>query len=411
MSLLFAVLRLVIDQISSPADPTLLHFKLNKLQQSQTGSPRTASPQASLDEHSQQHSLAGSPFSRQRHVHSLSLAAAPFFPGVPQFLSPTTSHAPPLPRMSPFGGSDGSNPDAPFVPMHLHRSPLPPSSLRSVSETEDEDGEEKEADENASPPIFAPQATAPIQPGAFHGVTNTAEEEPTPAKEDRPNFAIGFGLDQDVDDMGHTSFGQQPLDLAEFGDFIKSHAPEATNSEKELDEIDAEIDDGVTEGAFITPSHSRQVSCAINAALNQPPPRQNHQPGLSTASVQSMMRIDELRPPNPHDTHNTGIEAGDENGSTREREMSVFTDDYAGGDEKENIPPPTMHGDLGYGWPRPAANADVALERRASAEDWTNPSAQSLRPAADGEVWTNSENDEISGEYLDAHSDDEVGFS
>lgn len=310
--------------------------------------------------------------------------------------------------MSPFGGSDSSNPDAPFVPMHLHRSPLPPSSLRSVSETEDEDSEEKEDDENASLPIFAPQATAAIRPGAFDGVTDTAEEEPILAKEDNPNFAIGFGLDQDDDDVGHTSFGQQPPDLAEFGDLPTSQVLEDASVEKELDEIDPEIDDDVTEGAFLTPSHSRQVSRAINTGLNQPPPRQKHQPGLSTASVQSMMRIDELRPPNSLDAHSTGIEAGGEKGSELEREMSVLTDDYAGGDEKENIPPPMMHGDLGYGWQRPTANADVVLERRPSAEDWTNPSAQSLNPVTDGEVWTNSENDEVSGEYLDAHSDEGV---
>ena len=314
--------------------------------------------------------------------------------------------------MSPFGGSDSSNPDAPFVPMHFHRSPLPPSSLRSVSETEgEEDNEEDEGNDNASLPIFAPQATMPIQPGAFDGVTNT-EETPIPVKEENPNFAIGFGLDQDDDeDVRHTSFGPQPLDLAEFGGFPASSTYEVTTSENGLDKVDPEIDDGVTEGAFVTPNHSRHASRATNATLNQSPPRQRHQPGLSIASVQSMMKIEELHPANPHDAHEAGLEARGENDANREREMSVVTDDYVGGDEKENIPPPIMHGDLGSVWPHPATNADAILERRASAEDWTNPSTQPLHPVADGEVWTNSENDEVSGEYLDARSDDEVGFS
>jgi len=341
-------------------------------------------------------------------MHSLSLAAAPFFPGVAPFLS-ATGHAPPLPRMSPFGGSDSSNPDAPFVHVHLHRSPLPPSSLRSVSETEDEEDKEEQSDENAPLPIFAPQATAPIRAGAFDGIASNAGEVPITIKEENPNFAIGFGLDQDDEEgVSHASFGQQPLDLTEFGGLPASSTGEKMDG---LDEVDPDIDDGVTEGAFITPSHSRQVSRAIDAAINQPPPRQRHQPGLSNASVQSVMRIEELRPPNPPDANSTGIDAGDENAVKREREMSVVTDDYAGGDEKENIPPPVVHDDLRYVWPRPAANADVAHERRASAEDWTNPSTQSLRPVVDGEVWTNSENDEVSGEYLDARSDDEVSFS
>lgn len=343
----------------------------------------------------------------------MSLAAAPFFPGVPnQFLSPTSSHSQPLPRMSPFGGSDiSSNPDAPLVPM-LHRSPLPPSSLRSVSETEDEAEEEQEieVEEKAVLPIFAPQATAPIQTGAFDGVTSaTTDHQGVLPRDEQPDFAVGFGLDQDEsdeEDVGHTSFGQQPADLAEFGGF--SGVQDVNADDEGLDEIDPEIDDGVTEGAFITPSHSRQVSRALTAVLNQPPPPlRRHQPGLSTASVQSVMRIEDLHhAPAAPESVITEFETVDESIVRTQREMSVITDDYAGGDEKENIPPPALHGDLGFVWPGPdASEAHAVAERRASGEDWTNPS---LHQNPDGEIWTNSENDEVSGDYVDAHSDNEV---
>jgi len=176
-----------------------------------------------------------------------------------------------------------------------------------VPETEDE--EEEHSDENALLPIFAPQAMAPL-PGAFDDITSTAEV-PIPIKKENPNFAIGFGLNQDDEEgTGHASFGQQPLDLAEFGGLPASSTGGGMDG---LDEVDPNFDDGVTEGTFIPPSHSRQVSRARNAAINPTPPRQRHQPGLSNASIQSVMKIEELRPPNPPDANGTGIDEEDEN--------------------------------------------------------------------------------------------------
>ncbi|KAG2160243.1 uncharacterized protein EDB93DRAFT_1074728 [Suillus bovinus] len=65
------------SSISSPADPSLLHFKLNKLQQSQTASslnPLSHSPQPPFNLSPSPHQL---PRFQNRHGHSLSLAHPP----------------------------------------------------------------------------------------------------------------------------------------------------------------------------------------------------------------------------------------------------------------------------------------------------------------------------------------------
>src|SRR5258708_17699625 len=150
MSLIFAVVRLLADQISSPADPALLLFKLNKLQQTQAQSI-LASPQSS------DVSLSSAPGGVSRHGYSKSVAPAPvgaatgpvFNPGTPstsgsQFISPRGAN---VPDLSPFGPTLHLTGDL-GIPSHLKRSPLPPSSLHSVSETDGEIEDLEEGDED-----------------------------------------------------------------------------------------------------------------------------------------------------------------------------------------------------------------------------------------------------------------------
>ena len=346
MSLIFTMTRLLLEQVSSPADPALLLFKLNKLQQSQS---LRASP--GLSETS---SSGVSNYSR--HTHSMSLAhpalsSAPFFTpatGSPsQFISPLNSS---IPDLSPFGTHATLGQPDYFIPPHLKRSPLPSSSLRSVSETDDDDGDEEEDETGAddgdderddgSLPMFAPQAQAPIQSGAYHpslGVT----------LDPKPDFTVGFGLDVPSDDEDEDEDDAKPFSS------VKAFAPPdpiglenaslnksaLDNYEYGEDEIDPDIDDGITEGAFITPSHSRQ-------------------PSKATFS---------LGPPKDFAPQET----------VQEESWAPQMDD---GDEKENIPPSHDESTWSEDPDRDTANAD----------DWTNPS-QVPREVPSVDNWTESE--------------------
>ncbi|KAI0043626.1 hypothetical protein FA95DRAFT_1563095 [Auriscalpium vulgare] len=135
--------------ISSPADPALLYFKLNKLQQSQNSS-RTPSTSVSPQPPSATFtppvatSAPMPPRLQNRHGHSLSLAAQPFQPSRPMYN--------PLESFNPFG------PDATLGSDAIEHS-----------------------DARSDPGAPTDQSLAPPQ---------------LPVRADsRPNFVVGFGLD------------------------------------------------------------------------------------------------------------------------------------------------------------------------------------------------------------------------
>ncbi|KAG2364724.1 hypothetical protein BDR07DRAFT_1482205 [Suillus spraguei] len=141
--------------ISSPADPSLLHFKLNKLQQSQTASSLNSlshSPQPLFNLSPSPHQLP--PRFQNRHGHSLSLAHPPLHEN---FYTPSSA-------FNPFGpnavlGSDSIETNFPAEPF--------PAPIEG---------------------IHAPQGRVPVSvpslipPGISRGSS-------------RPDFIRGFGLD------------------------------------------------------------------------------------------------------------------------------------------------------------------------------------------------------------------------
>jgi hypothetical protein len=145
-----------VSKISSPADPSLLHFKLNKLQQSQAASSLNSlsnSPQPPLGLSSSPHQLP--PRFQNRHGHSLSLAHPPAFHE--PFYTPTAA-------FNPFGpsavlGSDSIEDD------------IPTESIRAPIEG-----------------IHAPQGRVPVSVPSLVplGISRGSS---------RPDFTRGFGLD------------------------------------------------------------------------------------------------------------------------------------------------------------------------------------------------------------------------
>ncbi|KAF9513056.1 hypothetical protein BS47DRAFT_1393681 [Hydnum rufescens UP504] len=329
MSLIFTMTRLLLEQVSSPADPALLLFKLNKLQQSQSlrASPGTSEASSSgMSNYS-------------KHAHSMSLAhpalsSASFFTpptGSPShFVSPLNAS---MPELSPFGTQATFGQSDYIIPPHLKRSPLPSSSLRSVSETGDDEEEEKavadDSDERQDDgwlPMFAPQPQAPIQ------------------SDPKPDFTVGFGLDVTSDDEEDIRPFPSVKPVASSDAIgLEDVTPNNTvpdNYEYGEDEIDPDIDDGITEGAFITPSHSRQPS---KVSVPVEPPR-NFIP-------QETVQEEESWVPQADD-----------------------------GDEKENIPP--SHGESAWSEGPDHDGPDT--------DDWTNPSQPPREPSSADE-WTESE--------------------
>lgn len=147
----------LVMQISSPADPALLYFKLNKLQLSQNGSASGSlapSPQPpSLKSASP---TAGIPprFQTNRHGHSMSLA-------------PTSSFYNPSAAFNPFGPSATLGSDQIFT----RSSPGLPAPGKSESA-----------------PIHAPQGRVPTR------VNSLAPPAPLSRPESKPDFSRGFGL-------------------------------------------------------------------------------------------------------------------------------------------------------------------------------------------------------------------------
>ena len=258
------------------------------------------------------------------------------FPFAPSHQSNSSMN---LPHLSPFGtgapssmtsslqlqnGVEGSPPPfgtAPSYGLPAGRSPLPPSSLRSVSETEDE-YEEEEEEANSSnripPPFSSTLISSPYSPSSSALNTAVPKEVGTTGN-DKPDFALGFGLDQeseygDDDEADHEfgmkkgkvhSFGQHgdadELFLPEFGG--KASPREQAISAAATNEANSDLDASGSEDdedRKTVPSHSRHpsaqqqggaarlpraMSFALNAALNQPAPRSRHYADLSTATV------------------------------------------------------------------------------------------------------------------------------
>ncbi|KAJ7139475.1 hypothetical protein C8R44DRAFT_305218 [Mycena epipterygia] len=212
--------------ISSPADPALLFFKLNKLQQSQTTSSLNSlsnsistSPQPPFGLSPSPHHQPPPRFLTNRHGYSMSLAQPPTF------------HSPSAPSGT-FGGPT-HNPFGPNAFLGSDQRSLPGDfDLDTESEAE---------------PIHAPQGRVPMSMPSLAAPLSLGRPE---SRDSRPDFTRGFGLDvtEEEDETeeegeGHDSFAMNDGDNA-----------------------DAEDSDGEGEGVK-TARHSRHVS-RLSGALS-----------------------------------------------------------------------------------------------------------------------------------------------
>ncbi|KAF8213800.1 hypothetical protein K438DRAFT_1707702 [Mycena galopus ATCC 62051] len=205
--------------ISSPADPALLFFKLNKLQQSQTQSslnPSTVnssstSPQPPFGLSPSPHHQAPR-FLTNRHGYSMSLAQPPTF------------HSQAAPS-APFGSNNPFGPNA-FLG----------SDQRSLPDNRGHDSESE------GEPIHAPQGRVPVSMSSLTAPRALSRPE---SRDSRPDFTRGFGLD-----------------ITEEEDETEEEA-EATNATNDGDNEDSDEEgDGLR-----TARHSRHVS-RLSGALS-----------------------------------------------------------------------------------------------------------------------------------------------
>ena len=225
-------------QISSPADPTLLYFKLNKLQQAQNSHSYSASvsPQPSSNNPLSPPPILQPPplvpaiAAPLRHGHSLSLAAAPFVPS-----RPYVPFSAPMPY-NPFGLN-------PSLPSDLVRSP-----------TRSDPG--APTDQSLAPPAMPIRADS------------------------RPDFVRGFGLDvpeETEEELVHEEMeseqGNQDLPneheeergLDEASRIALAGTEDTMDMELDVDEADAEV--GSITTAAQSRVHSRHVS-RLSATLS-----------------------------------------------------------------------------------------------------------------------------------------------
>ncbi|KAH9949523.1 hypothetical protein B0H21DRAFT_728360 [Amylocystis lapponica] len=214
--------------ISSPADPALLYFKLNKLQQSQNASQSTSlsvSPQLPL-------SL--SPLSpgqlpprlQNRHGHSVSLAQPPSFHPHSPIYNPAAA-------FNPFGPGATLGSDQ-IVNPRISPTPGVPATTEN---------------------IHAPQGRAPAN------FATLAPPQPSSRPESRPDFMRGFGLDV-------TEEVEEPEEETHVRVEVLDDAGVATDAQGDttLDDLDDLDQDGVSTVAA-SRIHSRHVS-RISAALS-----------------------------------------------------------------------------------------------------------------------------------------------
>ncbi|KAH7926206.1 hypothetical protein BV22DRAFT_1063463 [Leucogyrophana mollusca] len=166
--------------ISSPADPSLLYFKLNKLQESQNASASTslaASPQPAFNLSSSPNAQLP-PRLQNRHGHSLSLAQPPSHP---PFYNPTAS-------FNPFG------PSAVLGSDQIEMNGLPDFMHTQVEG------------------IHAPQGRVPL------AVSSLAPPIISRGNS-RPDFNLGFGLDipeeEEPAEDGPLEMHENPVDEIE----------------------------------------------------------------------------------------------------------------------------------------------------------------------------------------------------
>ncbi|CAK5280036.1 unnamed protein product [Mycena citricolor] len=208
--------------ISSPADPALLLFKLNKLQQAQTKSSLNPSPLNSLSTSPQPPmGLSPSPGFQpaprflNRHGYSMSLAQPPTF----------------SPASNPFG------PNA-FLP-------------RDQTSTASESGAESDTGL-----IHAPQGRIPLSIPPF--TSKSAQSSRPVSRDSRPDFIRGFGLDV-------TEEEDETEEESEGNDLFATISN--VGVEERRVEVENEFQDEEDEEAMRTVGHSRHVS-KLSGALS-----------------------------------------------------------------------------------------------------------------------------------------------
>ncbi|PIL29954.1 hypothetical protein GSI_07865 [Ganoderma sinense ZZ0214-1] len=212
--------------ISSPADPALLFFKLNKLQQSQNASGNTSlstSPQPPLNLSPSPSQLP--PRLQNRHGHSMSLAQPP-------------SHQSPL-----YNPSGAFNPFGPSATLGSDQvldrtSPAPPSAPSDF--------------------IHAPQGRVPTS------VASLAPPAVASRPESRPDFFRGFGVDIPEEEEPEEEEEQPPAPEAVPDDDVSE--AEATVADTTVVSAEETEQDGTSTVAQ-SRIHSRHVS-RLSAALS-----------------------------------------------------------------------------------------------------------------------------------------------
>lgn len=220
------VLSPLASQISSPADPALLLFKLNKLQQAQNasaGASQTGTPSP------QPPSISPQPFMarlQNRHGQSMSMAQPGYF-GLPPI--PGYESGP----FNPFGPSAVFPPDQAFKPF----SPIPTEGTT----------------------LHAPQGIVPSQAALLlpqSGRTSVASS--------RPDFSRGFGLDIPEEEEEEVEAPQFASDV--FGQpRIAEPVETDQDADGELEEDDDERDDAtVPARSRIHSRHQSKLSVALS---------------------------------------------------------------------------------------------------------------------------------------------------
>ncbi|PCH33123.1 hypothetical protein WOLCODRAFT_134939 [Wolfiporia cocos MD-104 SS10] len=211
--------------ISSPADPALLLFKLNKLQQSQSMSPSASTSPHPPVPMSASPSLLPPRFQGQRRGHSMSLAQTSSYSSQSPVYNPTAA-------FNPFGPSATLGSDQIFTRL----SPAPMDN------------------------ILAPQGRVPAN------FASLAPPQPVSRPESRPDFMRGFGLDTTEEEEEPEE--DAPARIGIHMDVANSEAvSEVGEADATVDEADeAEQDGGSTVAAHST-MHSRHTS-RVSAALS-----------------------------------------------------------------------------------------------------------------------------------------------
>ncbi|TFK19893.1 hypothetical protein FA15DRAFT_626187 [Coprinopsis marcescibilis] len=214
--------------ISSPADPAVLLWKLNKLHQAQSSNNSlAASPQPQSASVGLTPPPPGANLYQNRHGHTMSLAQPP------TYLTPGFS--PMTPQYNPFASSAASMDGASVTSDNISR---PTSAVSDIG-------------------IYAPQGRVPFEGPPLSAI---------PKSDSRPDFIRGFGLDiPEEEEPEEESFA---LDLADESGNTGDTEDEDGDEPQDMD-ID-ETDRATSMGGTTAPQsrlHSRHVS-RLSAALS-----------------------------------------------------------------------------------------------------------------------------------------------